>query len=727
MSTPEVVHIDFLRNGENMQINKNQQTNADGSQVDEQPQEQEQPEEAVGHALTFNRSDLLVNGQDKFVLTPHLLLKNVSVECNFGQKSTPFAPVPEGFTFLNDLPVEERVRNPDPPVQKSDCEVVMMCGLPSAGKTFWVNKMLKERPEMRYNALGVSYILDAMRLDDKPRRRVHKDDQRGRMADLIDTAMRCLNKLIEIAATRPRNYILDQTNVYTSTQRRKMALFQGFKRRAIVVVPEDEEYKRRMEEKERTEGRDIPSDAIVEMRAGFELPTVDSGFIDEVQYVELDEEKSRELIKQYNEDGNRELEKMRQLEDEMAASRGDHPRSRGYDSRDYRPRYNEHHHHRRNDRGYDSRGRGGYDRRGGDHYRGDRDRDDRRGGGGRFRDEPPPEHYRESEYERYRGRGPPPPPPRFGGYHGDDQGYDGGRGGYRGGRGGFRGRGGGGYGPGGGGGGFRGNDGFRGGRGGPPREGLLPNPQMGGGGRGGWNGGAGGGWNDRQDDYDRRGPGGPPPHHDQRGGGWQGRGGYSNGPPGGHQHGYNQPPPPQQSHRGGGRQSRWSDNTQHGNTNSNPIAPGQAPPRPPQHHSGQYAAPVSSSYQPPAQHHHQQPQYGGYQAPNSQQQQQPPPQQPPQQWTHQQQQQQPPPPQQQQHQQPPHNWQQPSQPNAQNQWSSPQQQQQPQHQVRPGAPASSASWQPPSSTASSTATSGTPAPPANQQGWTAEQQKWVNS
>lgn len=45
-----------------------------------------------------------------------------------------------------------------------------------------------------------------------------------------------------------------------------MQPFEGFARRAIVVVPEDEEYKKRLEAQQKVEGKEVPESAIYEMK-----------------------------------------------------------------------------------------------------------------------------------------------------------------------------------------------------------------------------------------------------------------------------------------------------------------------------------------------------------------------------------------------------------------------------------------------------------------------------
>lgn len=57
-----------------------------------------------------------------------------------------------------------------------------------------------------------------------------------------------------------------QTNVYPSAQKRKMRNFGGFVRRAIVIVPTDEEFQRRCAKREAEEGKDIPDSAVLEMK-----------------------------------------------------------------------------------------------------------------------------------------------------------------------------------------------------------------------------------------------------------------------------------------------------------------------------------------------------------------------------------------------------------------------------------------------------------------------------
>uniref|UniRef100_A0A673H823 Uncharacterized protein n=1 Tax=Sinocyclocheilus rhinocerous TaxID=307959 RepID=A0A673H823_9TELE len=276
-------------------------------------------------------------------LFPHVLVKNCAVEFNFGQREEAFFPQPEGFTFIHDIHLEDRVRGTLGPATKAECEILMMVGLPGSGKTTWAIKHAKENPDKKYNILGTNAIMDKMKVMGLRRQRNYA----GRWDILIQQATQCLNRLIQIAARKKRNYILDQTNVYGSAQRRKMRPFEGFQRKAIVICPTDEDLKERTLKRTDEEGKDVPDHAVLEMKANFVLPEVGE-FLDGVTFVELQREEADTLIKQYNEEGRK---------------AGPPPEKR-FDNRQsgFRGRSN---FQRYDNRGGPQGGRGGYQNRGG--------------------------------------------------------------------------------------------------------------------------------------------------------------------------------------------------------------------------------------------------------------------------------------------------------------------------------------------------------------------------
>ena len=62
------------------------------------------------------------------------------------------------------------------------------------------------------------------------------------------------------ASKKKRNFILDQTNVYPSARRRKMRNFKGFIRRAAILVPDDNELKRRSDKRTYEDGIHLCTD-----------------------------------------------------------------------------------------------------------------------------------------------------------------------------------------------------------------------------------------------------------------------------------------------------------------------------------------------------------------------------------------------------------------------------------------------------------------------------------
>ncbi|XP_063390340.1 heterogeneous nuclear ribonucleoprotein U-like protein 2 [Cydia fagiglandana] len=312
-----------------------------------------------------------------------------------------------GYVFVAHA---QLVDGPRRPASKADCEVILMVGMPGAGKTHWVRAHVAAHPERRYNVLSTQELFHRMQVDCKP----FRDTCEGRWDAMVSKGAKCVLKLLEFAHGRRRNYILDQTNVYPSAQRRKLREFDGYRRVAVVVVPDAETFAERSAKREQSDGKEVPDGAIMDMKANFALPEKCS-WIDEVIYPELNEEEAKKILEGFHKEAKAAgVVKEREKRD----------RSSGRDAQPQkRPRSGDRRHGRDDRRKDFSRDR--EDRWGGGGGGNSRWGPSNRGGGGRWggpRDRPGPPQGRFDRPWGGRDNGGPP-------FNRDRDGFRGGRGG----------------------------------------------------------------------------------------------------------------------------------------------------------------------------------------------------------------------------------------------------------------------------------------------------------
>jgi len=245
---------------------------------------------------------LTVNLDEK-PLFPHVYLRNMKVEMNFGGNAEPWFQPLEGYSFLLSADVENVAdRVGKVPTEFTECEVIMMVGLPSSGKTTWAKKHAEKHQKQHYNIIGLKQVMDRCKIEGHSRKKTDPNAEK-----LNKAAITVLTKLYQLCPKRKRNYIFDQNNVYKIAQEQKMAAFVGgFKRKAVLVVPMHDSLRRRTSDAKRR-GEvlvDIPFGDFCDMKCEFHIPK-EGEIFDEIIYSESDEKNTEKTVRDYHSDGSR--------------------------------------------------------------------------------------------------------------------------------------------------------------------------------------------------------------------------------------------------------------------------------------------------------------------------------------------------------------------------------------------------------------------------------------
>lgn len=117
-------------------------------------------------------------------------------------------------------------------------------------------------------------------------------------------------------------------------------------RKAVVIVPSEEEFKSRSMKHKPIKGKEITDSMLLEMKANFRAPVVGEYF-DAINWIELDQEESGKLIENYNKEGKEagygEQQRSKRPRTDSRSenaheNRNDVRSNRERDSRDYRDR-----------------------------------------------------------------------------------------------------------------------------------------------------------------------------------------------------------------------------------------------------------------------------------------------------------------------------------------------------------------------------------------------------
>jgi predicted kinase len=155
-------------------------------------------------------------------------------------------------------------------------ECLMLCGIPTSGKSTYVNKLKK-----------LDYWKDAVVLSTD--NYIEKQAQRLGLTynlvfdDVIKDATRELELEFNMAKDKGRNIIWDQTNLSVKTRKKKLSKLPSIYARGVVYFTISLE--EALERNEHREGKFIPKSILHRMYHQFEIPTLEEGF----DYVEKDE------------------------------------------------------------------------------------------------------------------------------------------------------------------------------------------------------------------------------------------------------------------------------------------------------------------------------------------------------------------------------------------------------------------------------------------------------
>lgn len=68
----------------------------------------------------------------------------------------------DGYELIALIPEEKYISGPQRPLNRKDCEVILMVGLPGSGKTTWTLNHIQENPLKRYYVIGADSLIAKM-------------------------------------------------------------------------------------------------------------------------------------------------------------------------------------------------------------------------------------------------------------------------------------------------------------------------------------------------------------------------------------------------------------------------------------------------------------------------------------------------------------------------------------------------------------------------------------
>ncbi len=149
----------------------------------------------------------------------------------------------------------------------------MLCGIPTSGKSTYVEKLLRLKYWKNCVVLSTDYYIDfyAKQLG-KTYNEVFDDYIKG--------ATQSMNKCLKYAIENGKDIIWDQTNLTSGTRKKKLLRVPPEYKRGVVYF--ELSLEEALERNEHRKGKFIPKDILKRMYHQFEIPTMSEGF----EYVE---------------------------------------------------------------------------------------------------------------------------------------------------------------------------------------------------------------------------------------------------------------------------------------------------------------------------------------------------------------------------------------------------------------------------------------------------------
>ena len=149
----------------------------------------------------------------------------------------------------------------------------MLCGVPTSGKSTYVNKLLAMTYWKNSVVLSTDYYVEFYA---KQQGKTYNEV----FDEHIKEATQMMDKLLKFAIDQGKDIIWDQTNLTAGTRKKKLRRLPPEYHRGVIYF--EVSLEEALERNNHREGKFIPKDILKRMWHQFEIPTVSEGF----EYVE---------------------------------------------------------------------------------------------------------------------------------------------------------------------------------------------------------------------------------------------------------------------------------------------------------------------------------------------------------------------------------------------------------------------------------------------------------